>query len=114
MPEVLTMASEIKCSPEPPHGGKVAILSTEKLSVQGKPVLVTASVVGQLIAGCNNSSSNTSPCTNAGPALGLGSTSTKLSVNGVPVLLATLSGSSVGTPGGTLAATANQNKLTAI
>jgi hypothetical protein len=121
MASVLTEGSTVLCGPAAPpppapatsHGGKVTTVSTAKLQVNGKRVLVASSLT--TITGCATTVSPTSaPCSAlvAPPP----PPATKLLAGGSPVLLDTIAGAGKtnGNPFGTLAATANQTKLTAI
>lgn len=120
MPNVLTTASIITCG----HEGKVLTSSEAKLTLtidgqtpETQRVLLKSSVLGQSISGPPNNcktqpSSTTSPCTSVA-IITLGE-ATKLTVQGKPVLLDTLVGTTNGNPVGTLSVEANQSKLTAI
>lgn len=119
MPNVLTTGSTVLCGPLtpagvpiPPHVGKVITISTAKLTVQGQPVLLETSIVGQTIApGCLVPV----PGVACKAVISIATTrSLKLMVNGSPVLLEPLTGVASGNPAGTLGAQANQIKLTAV
>lgn len=112
MPAVLTMSSTVTCG----HAtGQVTATSEAKLKVLGAAVLLESSVAGKPVAGCGTPvSQGNKPCTsvvsvvNAPPP--------KLKVNGLPVLTASITGTTDGqvatvTPQLLLAATANQSKL---
>lgn len=118
---VLTTASTILCG-APPHGGTVAKASTAKLTVSGSRVIPNA--VQPPVVGGPNGLGAVSSCPNVPPPAGRvkctavtsivpSSAATKLTVGGVGVLLATLTGSTNGTAPGTLKATAGQAKLKA-
>jgi hypothetical protein len=121
---VLNMASTIRCDVLAPslHGGTVAKASTAKLTVNTARVLpnVVQPAIGGpnglgAVTGCTNAPPPPSkaPCQRVATILPVG-VATKLTVQGVGVLLNTLKGTTVGTPPGTLTATANQTRLTAI
>lgn len=117
MAKVLTMESETLCGPTAAtHGGKIAKVSTAKLTVNGKPVLTKDSVNNKPIAGCATLVSSTvAKCIKVASVLSL--ESTKLTVNGSPVLIG-LTGTTEPTAApkatGTLDATAVQAKLDAL
>src|SRR5258708_394033 len=124
MRKVLTTQSTVTCG----HRlllktGTVQIASTAKLKVSGEAVLLRASVVGKSIPDCG------SPVPPKGPQGNIMCTTVltvanapqpKLKVNGDPVLVERITGSTSGTvvndpeqptPQKKLAATANQSKL---
>jgi hypothetical protein len=104
MPKALTLASKVECG----HQGALTLTSNGKLKVNGSAVVTN---VGPGISGCVTQDSNSSnKCRNASPAGGIAG---KLKVQGSPVILDTVGGSTDGNPKGTVTATANQNKLTA-
>lgn len=108
MAKVLTMESETLCgTTAATHGGKIAKQSTEKLTVNGKPVLTAASVMNKAIATCAQTPVQ-AKCTTVSTVTG--DFATKLTVNGTPVLIG-LVGTTDKT--GTLAASAVQAKLDA-
>jgi hypothetical protein len=121
MSNVLTLASTVLCGTAAPllHGGKVVTVSLAKLTVNSSSVLTQTSIAPQLVdLGLNKcqtpvDNSGHKPCTSVNSVSG--GMSTKLTVNGQPVMLETVAGKGVtdGNPSGTLAATANQSKLTA-
>lgn len=107
---VLTESSTIDCG----HGGKVDKTAQSKLMVAGKGgVLIKSDVSGKSVSpACTKKDPNKgeiqcSICTVTQGEAG------KLTVGGFPVLLESLQGTAVGTPGGTLKAQASQTKLTA-
>jgi hypothetical protein len=130
--KVLTTASTVLCdvaappAPAPPtaHGGTVAKTSTAKLTVNGAAVLanrVQPPIGLGAVTGCANPPNppTTIPCSMV--ATVTAGVANRLTVGGVAVLLETLKGTTLGTPPapaavppGTLSATANQNRLTAI
>lgn len=120
---VLTTSSTILCDALATslHGGTVTTKSTAKLSVNGSRVLpnvIQPSVGGTTglgsISGCINAPPPPSKkvCANVVTVLPT-SAATKLTAGGVPVLLATLKGTTDGVPPGTLSATAGQARLKA-
>lgn len=124
---VLTTASTILCDiavtgPSPLHGGTVSTKSTAKLRVNGSRVLpnvIQPPIVGGptglgSISGCTNAPPPPSKkaCLNVTTVLPVG-VATKLTVGGIPALLATLKGTTDGVTPGTLSATAGQAKLRA-
>ncbi len=122
MPKVLTLASTVLCGPAAPslHGGKVITKSLARLTVNNSSVLTQSSIAPQSVdAGANkcqtpiNTNTGQKPCSSV-TTVSAGM-STKLTVNGQPVMLETVTGNGVtdGSPIGNLAATANQSKLTA-
>lgn len=118
MGAVLTTASSVTCAPAAAatHGGTVAVSSSAKLSIGGKPVLLKAGVDQKTISGCKNPTTSTvKPCAKVG-SLVTGEAS-KLTVGHAAVLLADrLAGLSVDASGvtqGSLQATANHSKLDA-
>jgi hypothetical protein len=109
MGKPLTESSDVKCA----HEGTVSITGTPKLTVSGHPVLLRRGVVEKSISDCTPPTNNTPPCLTVTTIL-LESQAQKLTVNGQPVILDTLAGSTDGPPPGTLTATANQSKLKAV
>lgn len=94
MSKVLTMGATIAC----PHGGSVMIVSGRtKLTVDGNPVLTAADLIGAPILGCTNTAPGFTPC--LAVASVLAGFSTRLAVDGQPVLLETATGMTNGTPG---------------
>jgi hypothetical protein len=97
MSKVITSAARITCA----HQGTVSpVPSQRKLKIQSSPVLLAADLVGAPIAGCTNLPTTTSPqnvpCTETiGATAG---TSTKVTVDGTPVLLDSAQGSTNGSP----------------
>src|SRR5215468_3164625 len=102
MPSVLTMQSTVTCGhPAPGKPAKVQTQSLAKLKVNGSPVLLQTSIKGEPIPDCGTKLVTDpagvvtdKPCTSvsavsAGAAL-------KLKVNGQPVMLDTLKGSTGG------------------
>jgi hypothetical protein len=98
MPTILTTASKLTC----PHGGRVQLSAGRtQLSVNGKPVLAKADVMGKPISGCSTPTSpqaGTKQCLTvtsvlAGEAL-------HLSVAGMPVLTTQATGLTDGLAGG--------------
>ncbi|AYV31636.1 hypothetical protein ACFWB1_36285 [Streptomyces goshikiensis] len=98
MGKVLTTASTVTCGhvpppppppdppPEPPPvPDLVKTSSTQKLKVEGKPVLVKSSLMGATIANCPNTVSPLTPCTTV-QTVSLGE-SGKLRSGGFPVML---------------------------
>ena len=115
MPGVLTTGSKVLCGPDVPpnHGGNVSVTSTAKLKVNGNPVLLKSSIAGKSVSDCKTPTSNsTSPCLSV-TSVTVGEAS-KLKVGGNPVMLDTLVGTTDGVPPGTVPASAEQEKLTAI
>lgn len=123
MGHVLTKGSTVTCQAVPPpppapapsglHGGTVTTVSSAKLTVSDKPVLLKSSVAGQVVTGCQTpSSSSTQPCKTVGTVTA--GTALKLTVGGDAVLIQqTLAGTTAGVPAGQLGSSANQSKLTA-
>lgn len=117
MPPVLTMSSTVRCGPltpagpTPPHIGVVAVASAAKLRVRGQGVLLESSIVGKTITGCMVPEPG-KKC--ASVTLVTTTRAVKLKVNGAPVILEPLTGSTEGNPVGTLGAQANHTKLHAI
>jgi hypothetical protein len=126
MAKVLTMDSSVLCdaltqkttddqgnpiTPVPLHGGKVTKLSSAKLTVKQKPVLLKNSIIG-IVSGCQTPPplAPTKPCTKATVIKG---EATKLTVNGQGVLLEGSLGTTDGNPVGTVPGIANQDKLIA-
>ncbi len=104
MAKSLTTASKVVCG----HQGTLTLTSNSKLKVSGSPVATKA---GPGVSGCQTAnSSNTKKCTTAST---VGGAAGKLKVQGSPVILDTVGGSTDGNPPGTVTATANQNKLRA-
>jgi len=85
------------------HGGRVTLIPRqEKVTIQGGAVMCEPDLVGCVIVGCAQPPTpGTKPCTTV-VATFPGSTSPKVSVDGRPVYLATLSGITDGVPPGTL------------
>jgi hypothetical protein len=116
MRKVLTTQSTVTCG----HLGTVQTVSTAKLKVGGNPVLLESSVKDESILGCTTTPP---PPTNAKCLTVMSVSNTpppKLKVNGDPVLVEPITGSTSGTvandpeqptPQKKLAATANQSKL---
>lgn len=119
MANVLTMASNVTCG----HGGKVTVVSTVKLTVNGSPLLLKSSIAGKSVAACTTppaadaSGPTAKPCTTVA-TVSLGE-AMKLTVGGQPVMLDTLKGETDGmvaktTPQMLLAAIAGQIKLSTL
>jgi hypothetical protein len=121
MAKVLTLASSVLCG----HAvGKVTTVSANKLRVNGSPVLSKEGIAGKSVAGCKtplasdaSGSPTAQPCTSVVAVAAGGSM--KLKVNGNPVMLETLEGSTNGmvakeTPQKLLHATAGPVKLDAV
>ena len=120
MAGVLTTASNVACG----HQGRVQTASTAKLTVNGSPVLLKSSIDGKPVPDCKtppaadpSGTPTAKPCkTVSGVTAG---EAAKLTAGGSPVMLDTLKGKTDGmvskvTPQLLLAATAGQNKLTAV
>jgi hypothetical protein len=116
MPNVLTTHSTVRCG----HGpGLVLVQSQAKLAVGGGPVLLRASIADQtvMVSGCKPPTTNDKPCLHVSEvSAGI---SAKLKVDGQPVILETLKGSTDGTVGGTtpqrlLSGVANQGRLSSL
>lgn len=111
MPAVLTEGSSLKCA----HQGTVSTSGATKLKVSGRNVL-TVSGMGSWSVGsdCTQKGTNMKQCTKVVPPPASGA-STKLRVQGSPVVLASLSIITDGAPatGPVTAQAANQNKLVA-
>lgn len=108
----LTIASDVECG----HKGVVEVTSSVKLTVNGSPVLLEASVASMPVTPgtcATQQTSTTSPCKTVTSVLPP-SLATKLTVGGKPVVLDSLKGLTDGVPPGGLLATAGQSKLTAI
>jgi copper(I)-binding protein len=113
MPKVLTLESSVLCGPAgPTHGGKVALTSSAKLTVNNQVVL-TKTGVGPSVTGCKTvvTNSGNKPCTTVSISSG---EATKLTANGNKVMLDTIGGTGDGQPTGTVQGSAIQSKLTAI
>jgi len=111
MPEVLTTASDLRCS----HGGSLVITaSQDKFTVDGQSVLLLSDIAGATISKCPIKQTNsTKPCQKvATVAAGL---STRLQVGTESVMLATAQGLTDGlpTPQTWSVKAVNQNKLEA-
>ncbi len=110
MGNVLTEDASVKCaaalSLPAPHGGTVttpAAAATPLLRVQGHKVLVAIGLPWTVVAGtCANAPPNQKPCA---LVTGVNGTTTRLTVNGQPLVLDTSGGLTDGTPPGTIAAT---------
>jgi hypothetical protein len=113
MAKVLTTASRVLCGPDTgTHGGRVSTASSARLRVNGNPVLLRSGV-GPAVPDCKTpSSSSTKPCTSVLTVVG--GEAGKLRVGGNPVMLDTIGGTTDGVPPGTVPASAEQDKLTAI
>jgi hypothetical protein len=99
MPPILTAQAVITCV----HGGQVlAIPRQTKVLIAGAPVLCVPDLVGAPIAGCPVPPTlATKPCTTVLSTLP-GSWSLKVTANGMPVYLSTLTGLTDGVPPGTI------------
>ena len=117
MRKVLTTQSTVTCGHRlpPAKPGAVQVVSTAKLRLNRNPVLLGPSVVGMSVSLCATlPSQGNAPCTSV-----ISVTNTpppKLKVNGAPVLVESITGTTAGQVGGVtpqseLAATANQSKL---
>jgi hypothetical protein len=113
--DVLTEASPIACGHPK---GVVQTKGDAKLQVAGSPVLTKDGIDKKSISGClvpDDTSKGTQHCSKVTSVNNV--EATKLQVNGKPVALDTLSGMTDGlptSPAPTMAATANQGKLTAV
>ena len=120
MASVLITSRNVTCG----HGGKVAVISTQKLTVSNHPVLVKSSIENKSISGCTTPPASDTSGPTAKPCITVSSVisgeAIKLKVSGQAVMLDTLlSGTTDGmvakiTPQTLLSATAGQTKLTAI
>ncbi len=120
---VLTTASTITCAPDAAatHGGTVKAASTAKLRVDASRVIPNGIGPNGLssIASCKTPTASSPPTKKCLLVVSIVPTSVaaKLTVNGIGVLLASLTGVTdglVGVAPGSLDATANQSRLTAI
>jgi hypothetical protein len=122
MPNLLTASASVDCG----HGGAITPKDDPqvKLTVSGAKVLTAAALLGQPVSTCLTQLTPPPPATPvSSPCLQCmtidSATSTKLTVHGVPVLLAPLHGTTNGmvsseTPQTKLKATGVQSKLTAV
>jgi hypothetical protein len=109
MANVLTTASTIKCA----HGGQVTpLMSTAKLTVSGKPVLLANQVSGWVIppGTCSQVGTGRTPCTSV-TSYSQGAAG-KLTAGGVPVLLDSGIGMTNGAPVNTVTVSALQSEVT--
>lgn len=118
MAKVLTEASTVLCGTDAPasHGGNVAKTGSQKLKVSGNGVLVAtlATGIGPSVSGCktpDDSAHSLIPCKSV-TSITSGQ-STKLFAGGLAAALETLHGVTLGTPPGSLSASAGQTKLMA-
>jgi hypothetical protein len=114
MRQVLTTQSTVRCGHIPPTPGTVTTTSVAKLKVNGSPVLLESSVVGQGVVLCGTPQvQGNKICTKVMSVANI--PPPKLAVAGAPVLVDSIKGTTDGqvggTPQATLAATANQSKL---
>jgi hypothetical protein len=114
MARVLTDVSSIDCG----HGGRVSTAGETKLKADGALVLLEPGIQSRSVGGCpvvDDANTSTVKCRIV-TAVTAGR-STKLRVNGRPVMIETLAGSTDGKAGGTpaqlLSARAGQSKLEA-
>jgi hypothetical protein len=115
MPNVLTTQSRVLCGPDTGtnHGGRVATASAAKLTVAGNRVLLRSGIGPGLSTPCKTpASSPPKPCTKVNAIIS--GDAVKLTAGGSAVMLDSLSGTTDGNPIGTLPATAEQTKLTAV
>ena len=108
MAKVLTTDSILQCG----HGGTVKTTSTAKLKIDGKPVLILGSIE-PTVSDCplvDNTSTGTLQCKTATIT---GGEARKLHVDGLSVMLDTVSITTTGTPVSVPIVTAKQTKLTA-
>ncbi len=114
MPNVLTTRSRVLCGPDTGnHGGRVTTVSAAKLTVAGNPVLLRSGIGPALSVPCKTPpSSSSKPCTSV-TSIASGD-AVKLTAGGHAVMLDSLSGTTDGNPIGTLPASAEQTKLSAI
>ena len=110
MAQVLTKNSTLTCGP-PPHGGTISVSPTAKLRVDNASVLVKSDVVNASISGCGAQTMSTAACTSVASVLT--KESTKLTVNGVPVLIDLTGTTAPATSTGPLLALPVQTKLKA-
>ncbi|MCW8900033.1 MAG: hypothetical protein OQK95_05165 [Gammaproteobacteria bacterium] len=111
MAKVLTTGSLMICG----HGGTANLISTAKLEVSGKPVLIESDASSWPLTKtpCGQASSGGTSCTTIASITA--GKSSKLTVGGVAVLLDSISGTTNGAPDNTnLSATEMQNKLESI
>jgi hypothetical protein len=110
MAKALTTASTLGCN----HAGKASLTGSDKLKVQGKPVVTKSNAVTPLpLSGCTVADSNTTLQCKAITSLS-NDTASKLKVSGSPVLLDALSGQTNGKPENSVLVTAKQQKLNAV
>jgi hypothetical protein len=98
MAQILTTGSKLTC----PHGGSVQLSAGRtKLTVDGKPVLAKADVMGKPVSGCStvtNPQSGTKQCLTVTSVLA--GEAQLLSVGGMPVLTTSAQGLTDGLVGG--------------
>jgi hypothetical protein len=97
MPPILTVNAVLMC----PHGGQVTLIPRQvQVLAQGAPILRLVDLIGAPIVGCTQPPTPaTVPCTLVVSPLP-GSTSLKVSVNGIPALIATATAVTNGMPPG--------------
>ncbi|SDW52503.1 hypothetical protein SAMN05421504_101818 [Amycolatopsis xylanica] len=111
MVNVLTMDGTVTCGHVPP--GTLRPTSAAKLAVRGFPVLVESSIA-VIGPGCTAKQAGDAPCVKTGPIVA--GRAVKLRAGGMPVILASLAGPTMGISGGVpgkLTVTAAQLKLVA-
>lgn len=99
MAQVLTTAATVTCG----HGGTLTLVSSAKLTVGGKPVLLAGAIKGRDVTGCLTVDATDPPPAGTPKALHCRTVSAitsglsrKLTVLGLPVVLDTLAGSTDG------------------
>lgn len=97
--KVLTQDSTVKCD----HQGSVSLAAGQsKFKIGGKNVLIQGDMPGKGVSGCTTvTDGNTSTLQCASVLSGVGGVSSKITVNGVGVLIEGHGGQTNGTVGGT-------------
>jgi len=105
MGKVLTENTTLHCAatPDKPplHGGTLKVSPSARLRVDGAPVLTGDDVQQATIVDCGNKAPGQAPCTTVISVSGL---ATKLRVDGQFVVTDSISGTTGGTPPGTIVA----------
>jgi hypothetical protein len=110
MAQLVTVNAQIQCT----HQGVVTLKPGQVKAVAGDGgILCDPDLVGAPIIGCLQApSTNTKPCTTVVSVIPAGSVSLKVTVNGKPAYISTLSGVTDGVPPGSISVTDPGQEIT--
>jgi hypothetical protein len=107
MGKVLTEDTVLKCAAgaaPAPHGGTLSKSGVARMKVDGTPVLTAAKILAATISACGNTNTNAGQVRCTGVSSVTAGKATRLTVDGNPVVIASVGGVTTGTPPGTIKA----------